>query len=80
MDDALGRLGAARGSLASTGGLAKTIEAGHDGRNALVSQPQRTPITIDLTKPGALAALRNLGSRGGRVVGLIGSTATAETS
>ncbi|GHH49451.1 prephenate dehydrogenase [Lentzea cavernae] len=80
VDDALGRLGAARGSLASTGGLAKTIEAGHEGRNALVSQPVRTPITIDLTKPGALAALRNLGSRGGRVVGLNGSTASAETS
>jgi prephenate dehydrogenase len=80
VDDALGRLGAARGSLASTGGLAKTIEAGHVGRNALVNQPQRTKITIDLTKPGALAALRNLGSRGGRVVGLNGSTAAAETS
>ncbi len=80
VDDALGRLGAARGSLASTGGLAKTIDAGHDGRNALVNQPQRTAITIDLTKPGALAALRNLGSRGGRVVGLNGSTAVAETS
>ncbi|WP_197288968.1 prephenate dehydrogenase [Nocardia sp. NRRL S-836] len=80
VDDALGRLGAARGSLASTGGLAKTIDAGHEGRNALVNQPQRTPVTIDLAKPGALAALRNLGSRGGRVVGLNGSTATAETS
>lgn len=80
VDDALGRLGAARGSLASTGGLAKTVEAGHEGRNALVNQPGRTPITIDLTKPGALAALRNLGSRGGRVVGLNGSTARAETS
>ncbi|WP_439664601.1 prephenate dehydrogenase [Lentzea sp. HUAS TT2] len=80
VDDALGRLGAARGSLASTGGLAKTIEAGHEGRNALVTKPQRTRITIDLTKPGALAALRNLGSRGGHVVGLNGSTAQAETS
>ncbi|SDH25706.1 prephenate dehydrogenase [Lentzea fradiae] len=80
VDDALGRLGAARGSLASTGGLAKTVEAGHEGRNMLVNQPKRTPVTIDLTKPGALAALRNLGSRGGRVVGLDGTTAAAETS
>ncbi len=80
VDDALGRLGAARGSLASTGGLAKTIEAGHEGRKALVNQPERTEVTIDLAKPGALAALRNLGSRGGRVVALNGSTAAAETS
>ncbi|SEQ34888.1 prephenate dehydrogenase [Lentzea xinjiangensis] len=80
VDDALGRLGAARGSLASTGGLAKTIEAGHEGRTMLVNQPPRARVTIDLTKPGALAALRNLGARGGRVVGLNGSTADAETS
>ncbi|MGZ3141361.1 prephenate dehydrogenase [Lentzea chajnantorensis] len=80
VDDALGRLGAARGSLASTGGLAKTIEAGHEGRKALVEQPARAAVTLDLSKPGALAALRNLGSRGGRVVALNGSTAAAETS
>src|SRR5205807_3853563 len=29
VDDALGRLGAARGSLASTGALAATLQAGH---------------------------------------------------
>ncbi|MEU7480038.1 prephenate dehydrogenase [Lentzea sp. NPDC042327] len=80
VDDALGRLGAARGSLASTGGLAKTIEAGHEGRKALVEQPAKAAVTLDLSKPGALAALRNLGSRGGRVVALNGSTAAAETS
>ncbi|MGH3620121.1 MAG: prephenate dehydrogenase, partial [Pseudonocardiaceae bacterium] len=34
VDDALGRLGAARGSLASTGGLTATIQAGHLARRA----------------------------------------------
>lgn len=80
VDDALGRLGAARGSLASTGGLAKTIDAGHEGRNKLVNQPERTPLTIDLSSPKALQALHNLGSRGGRIVALNGTTAKAETS
>ncbi|MEV0677201.1 prephenate dehydrogenase [Actinosynnema sp. NPDC050436] len=82
VDDALGRLGAARGSLASTGGLAKTIDAGHQARLALVERQgaDGTPLTIDLTSPQAPAALRALGARGGRVVGLNGSTALARTS
>ncbi|RKT52046.1 prephenate dehydrogenase [Saccharothrix australiensis] len=82
VDDALGRLGAARGSLASTGGLAKTIDAGHRARVALqeVRHADRADVTIDLTSPEALAALRALGSRGGRVVGLTGSTVLARTS
>ncbi|WP_309110231.1 prephenate dehydrogenase [Saccharothrix sp.] len=82
VDDALGRLGAARGSLASTGGLAKTIEAGHAARRALVERQgaELTDLTIDLTSPQALEALRALGSRGGRIVGLNGSTALARTS
>ncbi|MFD7655089.1 prephenate dehydrogenase [Actinosynnema sp. NPDC059797] len=79
VDDALGRLGAARGSLASTGGLAKTVEAGHTARLALENRPELTGTTLDLTAPGALAALRDLGSRGGRVVGLNGSTVLALT-
>ncbi len=82
VDDALGRLGAARGSLASTGGLAKTIDAGHQARQALVGQQRAdlTDLTVDLTSPGALEALRALGSRGGRIVGLDGRTALARTS
>ncbi|HEY3260703.1 MAG TPA: prephenate dehydrogenase [Pseudonocardiaceae bacterium] len=69
VDDALGRLGAARGSLASTGGLAATIGAGHQARRAL---DEYTPpeVTADLTVPGALADLRELGRAGGRVIGL----------
>ncbi|MFI9008830.1 prephenate dehydrogenase [Actinosynnema sp. NPDC053489] len=79
VDDALGRLGAARGSLASTGGLAKTIEAGHAARRALVEKPTLTDLTIDLTAPDARRSLRELGARGGRVVALDGTTALALT-
>ncbi|MEU4742504.1 prephenate dehydrogenase [Actinosynnema sp. NPDC023658] len=79
VDDALGRLGAARGSLASTGGLAKTIDAGHAARVALDNRSARTDLTMDLTAPDALRALRDLGARGGRIVALDGSTALART-
>ncbi len=42
VDAALGRLGAMRGALASTGGLAKTVEAGHAARQrwALAQEPE----------------------------------------
>jgi len=70
VDDALGRLGAARGSLASTGGLAATIRAGHQGRNSL-DDHQAAEVTADLTDHDALAKLRELGRTGGRVVALI---------
>jgi prephenate dehydrogenase len=82
VDDALGRLGAARGSLASTGGLAKTIEAGHGARQALDAQrnAERTEITIDLGSAEAAEALLALGARGGRIVSLDGGTARARTS
>jgi prephenate dehydrogenase len=79
VDDALGRLGAARGSLASTGGLAKTIEAGHTARVALENRPAHTDLTIDLTAPDARRTLRDLGARGGRITGLNGTTALART-
>jgi prephenate dehydrogenase len=82
VDDALGRLGAARGSLASTGGLAKTIEAGHLARRALDAHrtAERAEITIDLASVEAPEALRALGTRGGRIVSLDGTTARARTS
>jgi prephenate dehydrogenase len=81
VDDALGRLGAARGSLASTGSLGKTIEAGHQGRGELDRQRARagTSVRVDLAAPGALAALRAIGSRGGRITALDGDQAVAET-
>jgi prephenate dehydrogenase len=80
LDEALGRLGAARGALASTGSLAKTIEEGHQGRRELAESQtaQRTPVRIDLSSPGAMEALRGLGARGGRVTALDADGAIGE--
>jgi len=69
VDDALGRLGAARGSLASTGGLAATIRAGHQARGRF-EQHSGPAVVADLSEPDALTRLRELGRAGGRVVGL----------
>ncbi|MGH3942204.1 MAG: prephenate dehydrogenase [Pseudonocardiaceae bacterium] len=82
LDDALGRLGAARGSLASTGGLAATIRTGHLARRAF--DAARNGIThgdpvhgdtlhVDLDAAGALERLREIGRAGGRVVALDGT-------
>ncbi|MBP2321561.1 prephenate dehydrogenase [Kibdelosporangium banguiense] len=77
VDDALGRLGAARGALASTGSLGATVEAGHrawqdhtEYRNSRRSQDR-----IDLSSPDARETLLGLGQRGGRIVGLDGDFA-----
>jgi prephenate dehydrogenase len=77
VDDALGRLGAARGSLASTGGLAATVRAGHEARQALedLRKADSEEIPIDLTDPEAFETLRDLGTAGGRVLRLDGDTA-----
>lgn len=77
VDEALGRLGAARGALASTGGLAATIRAGHEGRQALedLRTAGREEIPIDLTDPEAFETLRDLGTAGGRILRLDGDTA-----
>jgi prephenate dehydrogenase len=74
VDEALGRLGAARGALASTGGLAATVRAGHEGRLALqdLQGAEREEIPIDLTDPEAFETLRDLGTGGGRILRLDG--------
>jgi prephenate dehydrogenase len=74
MDDALGRLGVARGSLASTGALKATLEAGHRAR-AVFEARHRTGETsdVDLAAPGGLRRLREIGRSGGRVVALEGT-------
>jgi prephenate dehydrogenase len=76
VDDALGRLGAARGSLASTGGLAATVRAGHEARLALedLRGAGTEEIPIDLTDPEAFETLRDLGTAGGRVLRMDGET------
>jgi prephenate dehydrogenase len=73
VDDALGRLGAARGSLASTGGLDATIRAGHLARqtfDAASNTGRGDTVHIDLTTPGALEQLRKIAQSGGHVVAL----------
>ena len=71
VDDALGRLGVARGSLASTGSLAATVRHGHQARHALDA---RTGAEVRLSEvlrwlngPDGLRLLRELGESGGRI-------------
>lgn len=80
LDDALGKLGAARGALASTGSLRATVNAGHAGRNALEAHDiaASATVTVDLRAEQASQALLGVGAAGGRVVALDGDTATAE--
>lgn len=71
VDDALGRLGVARGSLASTGSLAATIRSGHQARHALdarIGKQIRLAEAVRwLDGPDGLRLLRELGEAGGAV-------------
>jgi prephenate dehydrogenase len=67
VDDALGRLGAMRGALASTGGLAATVHAGHAGRQRWAAA--RDPQGVQVKRRSSLSTLRDIGRRGGTVVG-----------
>ncbi|GAA0509516.1 prephenate dehydrogenase [Saccharopolyspora subtropica] len=80
VDDALGRLGAARGSLASTGSLKSTVDAGCAARADLeeLADSPRTSSTVPLDAAG-LARLRELGEQGGRVVALSADAASVES-
>lgn len=82
LDEALGRLGAMRGSLASTGGLSATINAGHEGVQALAHARGRTPtgVRVSLSAPDARDGLRALGERGGRITAITDDTAIGEVS
>ncbi len=73
VDDALGRLGAARGSLASTGALEATLRAGHRARQSFEAArtgPHHDTMHVDLNSPSAFAHLRELSRQGARVVSL----------
>jgi prephenate dehydrogenase len=80
VDDALGKLGVARGALASTGSLGATVRGGAAGRAALVrlKTGPRTRIRIDLAGMGVRGELLRLGQQGGWVVGFDGAAALAE--
>jgi prephenate dehydrogenase len=69
VDDALGILGVARGSLASTGSLAKLTEAGHAGRIRL---EQRSANLREVTLRGTdlIDELLSVGAAGGHLTGL----------
>lgn len=68
VDEALGRLGAMRGALASTGGLAATVRAGHVAREQF--QASRTPRGVRLPRsPLSLPRLRALGREGAVLLG-----------
>jgi prephenate dehydrogenase len=69
VDDALGRLGAMRGALASTGGLVATVHAGHEGRRRWAAARDPKAVRVALTGRGPLARLREIGRRGDVVVG-----------
>lgn len=81
LDDALGRLGAARGALASTGGLKATIVAGHDAvlEHSRLSTSDGEEGVIDVTAPGADEALLELGENGGRIIAMDRHRATTRT-
>jgi prephenate dehydrogenase len=80
VDDALGRLGAARGALASTGALKSTVDSGYEARGswAALQNAERKRTTINLNTRTALKRLRELGDKGGRVISLDGETAVAD--
>lgn len=69
VDDALGRLGAMRGALASTGGLTATVFAGHAGRERWAASRDPKGVTVSLKGRAPLAALRAVGRRGAVVSG-----------
>lgn len=80
VDDALGRLGAARGSLASTGALKTTVEAGYRSKadaEELAATP-RVREEVALRVDADLLRLREFGGRGGHVVELQDGVAVVE--
>lgn len=67
VDEALGRFGVMRGALASTGGLAATVRAGHAGRRRWADARDRPGVRI--TGRETLAELRAIGRAGTPVLG-----------
>jgi prephenate dehydrogenase len=67
VDDALGRLGAMRGALASTGGLAATVRTGYAGRQRWAAARAAHQVRVRRGTPPA--ELRAIGRSGESVVG-----------
>ena len=72
LDEALGALGAARGSLASTGGLAATIDAGENAVQQVSEhrEADHASVRVRLSAPEAREALLSVGARGGRITAI----------
>lgn len=77
LDEALGRLGAARGALASSGTVKATVRTGYLARRAFdaAHAPGDGSLQVDLESPTALERLRELGHLGARVTALHGTRA-----
>ena len=69
VDDFLGVLGVARGSLASTGSLVKLTEAGHAARLAFQARDQGLE-ALQLAGPDLIEELLAVGASGGAVTGV----------
>jgi prephenate dehydrogenase len=67
VDEALGRLGAMRGALASTGGLASTVNAGYEGRQRWAAARNRPGARVTGREPWD--ELRAIGRAGTPVLG-----------
>ncbi|MET3805728.1 prephenate dehydrogenase [Nakamurella sp. UYEF19] len=72
VDDALGILGVARGSLASTGSLQKLTSGGHEARSAFDNRGS-TLVPLTLSGEDMIDQLISVGSAGGHVTGIVGS-------
>jgi len=76
LDEALGRLGAARAALVSAGTVESIVRAGYLARRALDASrggPDRGSVQVDLEAPDAMQRLRELGRLGARVRALHGT-------
>jgi prephenate dehydrogenase len=69
VDEMLGRFGAMRGALASTGGLAATVQAGHVARSRFATRnPQGVRVRLR-GRSNPFPELRDIGRRGDAVIG-----------
>ena len=79
MDEALGLLGVARGSLASTGSLQKITSGGHDARLAYERRGDDLS-ALTLSGEDLIDQLLSVGAAGGHVTGIAGNGANLQVS
>jgi len=74
LDEALGVLGVARGSLSSTGSLQKITSGGHEARNAFEARDEGL-VRLTLSGDDLVDQLLAVGAAGGHVTGIDGARA-----